>query len=415
MKNYILRLLLFIVVTGGCKDEEKLPLLSERFFQLDSGEHLFRIRIRKGAEWRVEGDTVWCKRERLGGEQGDSLLIRVGVNLVENSREVIWKVSSGNETEEIQIRQDGATEEYLYRLPTVFHILGSSVESLDEELEDRLLYLLEKANAFYRGENRRKIDVNLEFVPVTTTPDGKKLERPGISWEHYHGGEDGGNGYPEINPFDFMDNKNGDIERLWDPNKYINVYIFYYVFEVTASGYAALPYTPQNNALEGLLVDDRYYLMLPDDFVPSVTINRKNIYDTENTPIGRQDVGCAIFIHELGHYFGLRHVFAVNDTTLTDYCDDTPHYDRRVYTAWLTANRDAEWSEKIKRIAEDGTVFISTNIEDYTAGYVDEITPDQRKRIRHVLNYSPMVPGPKIPIKLNPQSKGYKSQLPLIE
>lgn len=414
MKNYILGLLLLIIAIGGCKDEEKLPLLSERFFQVDSGEHLFRIRIRKGAEWRVEGDTLWCKRERLGGEQGDSLLIRVGVNLVENSREVVWKVFSGNETEEIQIRQDGATEEYLYRLPTVFHILGTNDEALDVELEDRLLYLLEKANAFYGGENRRKIDVNLEFVPVTTTPDGKKLERPGISWERYDGGELCFDDL-EIDPYDFMYNKNGDIERLWDPNKYVNVYIFHYPFINPISGLTAYPYTPENNALEGLLADDQYYSVLPDDFVPSVTLNQSFIYEKQQTPIGEQDKGCCAFIHELGHYFGLRHVFAVNDTTLTDYCDDTPHYDHNAYAAWCLNNPFADWYERIKRTADDGSIFISTNIEDYYDGYMDEITPDQRKRMRHVLNYSPMIPGPKIPVKLNPYTKSGKSLPPLLE
>lgn len=395
---------LFIFVSlASCSKNDIISLLSEQSFQLNSDEHILRIGIRANADWKVEGDTVWwCKMEPMRGQQQDSLLIHVDVNLIDNPREVIWKVSDGNETEEIHIRQAAATEEYLYKLPTVFHILSDSAEPTDEELEDRLLYLLKKANDFFAGENRRKIKVKLEFVPIKTTPQkGMLLKRPGIHWEQH-------DYYKDMAPRDFIDNIYGDAYRLWDPNKYINIYIMY--CPPSNYGLTALPFTPENNALEGLLAYDRYYRELPDDFLPCVIINRRHIF---------KESMLYDFIHELGHYFGLHHVFYIkkpnNTGRLTDYCDDTPHYNRTDYNTWCANNPSGSWEEKIQRTANDGTTFISTNIEDYPDGYRDEITSDQYKRIRHVLHYSPMIPGPKIPVKLNLHNKSSKGLRPLAE
>ena len=39
--------------------------------------------------------------------------------------------------------------------------------------------------------------------------------------------------------------------------------------------------------------------------------------------------------------------------------------------------------------------FISYNIMDYAISYSNQFTQNQRERIRHVLSYSPLIPGPK--------------------
>ena len=153
--------------------------------------------------------------------------------------------------------------------------------------------------------------------------------------------------------------------------------------------------------MEGLEKEDRFYYKLPDDFVPCLTLNQGRIYDQQENPA--IDLAFCTLIHELGHCFGLYHAFE------GDFCEDTYEYDREAYENLLWSFRDEPWEKRIKRTALDGTEFISTNFEDYIYGYSDEITPDQCKRIRHVLNYSPMIPGPKIPVKLNVKSKSNKS------
>ena len=50
----------------------------------------------------------------------------------------------------------------------------------------------------------------------------------------------------------------------------------------------------------------------------------------------------------------------------------------------------------VKRDNCSGESFISTNIMDYFIGYKNQFTANQRIRIRHVLNYSPLIPGPKL-------------------
>lgn len=395
-----MKLLLFLcfIILVSCKnDEETFSLLSQQAFELNSGEHLLSIGIHSESEWKVEGDTTWCKFKKIKGEINDTLLIYVSVNLVENARQVTWKVLFPQKTEEIHINQEGTTEEYHYRLPVIFHFLSNNKEvdencesSFNENLEKRCLSLLQEANAFFAGQNRQKIDVNVEFVPVTTTPWGTRLERPGVHWQ-----------YHEFDVFDFIDerkfidNAYGDTEKLWDPTKYINIYIFDLRY---AMGRTALPYTPENNPLPGLLIDDKLYREYPpDDFVPCVTLDCDSILSTN---------GRFLLIHELGHYLGLFHAFSKNETPGDDYCEDTPDYNRAAYDEWERAHHySATFEEKIKRTDRNNNVFISTNIEDYPTTYGDEITPDQRKRIRHVLNYSPMMPGPKIPITLNIKSK----------
>ena len=49
----------------------------------------------------------------------------------------------------------------------------------------------------------------------------------------------------------------------------------------------------------------------------------------------------------------------------------------------------------VKRTGCDGIEFISYNIMDYAISYSNQFTQNQRERIRHVLSYSPLIPGPK--------------------
>lgn len=389
----ILLLFPFLFVLFGCQKDNKIPLLGEQFFEVDCEEQLLRIGIRSGADWQATGDTTWCRATKLTGSEHDTLLIRVAVNLVKSPRETVWRITDGREVGEIQIRQAAASGEYHYRLPTVFHIFSYSDQSSDKELEDRLLYMLEQANKFYAGENRGKIDMKVEFVPAIVTPDEFPLRRPGIHWQYREK-------YQWIRAHEFIYNEYGDAKNLWNPNEYINIYVF--KFFSSGDGVSALPWTPENNALEGLEKEDRFYYEFPDDFIPCVTLNKSNLYDQQENPA--IDLGVCTLIHELGHYLGLYHAFE------DDFCEDTYEYDRDAYEdLWWGPLSKKTWEERIKRTALDGKEFISTNFEDYYDGYYDEITLEQRKRIRHVLNYSPMIPGPKIPVKLNVKSRSNES------
>ncbi|MFA6832963.1 MAG: M43 family zinc metalloprotease, partial [Bacteroidaceae bacterium] len=114
--------------------------------------------------------------------------------------------------------------------------------------------------------------------------------------------------------------------------------------------------------------------------------------------------------HELGHYLGLHHPFSEDEkgnlTTScinSDYCDDTPSYDRAAYEKvlmLLLASQPDSIPIPMKEAAtrescETSKEFVGRNIMDYEVCYSDQFTSDQRTRIRHVLAYSPLIPGPK--------------------
>ena len=132
----------------------------------------------------------------------------------------------------------------------------------------------------------------------------------------------------------------------------------------------------------------------------------------------------ATLAHELGHYLGLFHSFsektvkdkseAADDDDDSDYCDDTPSYNRIAYGKWLT-----EYVSKAQAIKKDTTLSMrelakrtnskdeewqSDNLMDYSICYSMRFTPEQANRIRQVLYYSPLIPGPK---KVRPRTRAW--------
>ncbi len=124
----------------------------------------------------------------------------------------------------------------------------------------------------------------------------------------------------------------------------------------------------------------------------------------------------ATLAHELGHYLGLFHTFsekagkkdkseAADDDDDSDYCEDTPSYNRIAYGKWLTLymeearkiNKDTAFTVKqlAKRTNTKGKEWQADNLMDYSICYSMRFTPDQAYRMRQVLYYSPLIPGPK--------------------
>ena len=100
--------------------------------------------------------------------------------------------------------------------------------------------------------------------------------------------------------------------------------------------------------------------------------------------------------HELGHYLGLFHTFSEDNTCVDDdYCDDTPTYDRKLYDTWYAAAGRVTLAEGAQRMNCSGDKFVSNNVMDYDISYLNYFSPRQRVRVRHVLENSPLIPGPK--------------------
>ena len=227
------------------------------------------------------------------------------------------------------------------------------------------------------------------------------------------------------------DNSRRYTKYVWDPNEYINVMV--YPFDQTKDessitlGISVMPYQgagyPQ---IEGLNNTKRTKLSKSNlKYAHCLCINSKYIYfesnrykgitsESENTENLIYDAN-ATLAHELGHYLGLHHVFAEKDNKPiesyadTDYCTDTKSYNRPAYNTWLSQyienkRQEAEsagkdvivlLSDMISRQNDTGDTWSSINLMDYSMSLNYQFTAQQRERIRQVLYYSPLIPGPK--------------------
>lgn len=297
-------------------------------------------------------------------------------------------------------------------IPVVFHVLyedpTSSVQYPDASV---FAQRVDQLNRFYAATlfpNARSQAVNVKFTLATHDPDGNALAEPGVHAVRYSGAAN-------MSASDFLDNKRTltarDREILWDPNRYVNIWLFGFLVssdanrdESDVTGISYLPYCTSSNPLtmlvtwNGAITEQPYYMH-------GITLNNRYFQPSGTTLLN--DEGMFTLCHEMGHYLGLRHAFsdqigACNDpdNASDDGCSDTPKYDRTAYQRALYANlydgTPMPYDGSIyERQACDGTVFTSTNVMDYFMSRRTNFTPQQKARIEHVLAYSPWIPRSK--------------------
>lgn len=328
----------------------------------------------------------------------------------------------GNENLDTLAINDG----YTYELPVIFHVLYANGDNPTQYIPyQRLGNLLQYVNEIYQGGvYGNSENVNIKFVLATTDENGKKLSHPGVEYVKYTGE------YP-IDEGKFMEDQTGaNVKYIWEPNKYINVMMFN--FKNTSSneitlGISHMPFSVKgDNELEGLgtvttpnVKKDNLgfaYCSAINSLYANTSPNggyyQSDRYTNPNhklTTYTSADVVMTL-AHELGHYLGLYHVFTerrdanddgsvapVDSCADTDYCEDTHSYNRYEYTQYLEyEGKDEKYLDPLlKRHSCEGLEYDSDNIMDYSVGLGFKITPQQKQRIRHVLYYSPLIPGPK--------------------
>lgn len=386
------------------------------FSNLSYEETNIEIELRTGSEWTATSMATWCTVSQGKGTGDARLNIAVEANIGgERSGEV--KIWTPDKLVTISIRQNAmpAEQEYHYKIPVVFHVLYNDQNDSKQYIpQARLAGILKKVNAYYRGETLYNggstgVNMNLEFVLAEKDEKGNTLSDPGVEYVKFDN--------MPLDCEEFMSAKK-NVDLLWDPNRYINIML--YNFDTVDGGNSIilgishLPLSVSgNNYLIGLPPTSYNYLTKENLSYPKcVSINSLYAYE-ETGNDGRYnsfDVNVTL-AHELGHYLGLHHAFDENDDASltdkcidTDYCEDTPSYNRIAYIANLTAMlQEAQQTGKEVSMAEaatrenckTGETFKSYNLMDYEICYSDRFTNDQRHRIRHVLTYSPLTPGPK--------------------
>ena len=313
---------------------------------------------------------------------------------------------------------------YEYELPVIFHVLYKDQSDATQYIPAaRLKNLLQYVNEIYQGGVYGKSEnLHLKFVLAEKDEKGKKLGTPGVEYVKYNGD------YPiDVSAF-MSDNTGANVKYIWDPNQYINVMMFNFKSasskEVTL-GISHMPHTVDNR-VEGLdNVKTQYIAKNQLKYPLCSSINstyaaqasgggyfQSDRYTDDNHTahaLSTADV-VVTMAHELGHYLGLYHAFTeekkdgsfqpADSCGDTDYCKDTPSYNRIDYNNYLETlnfkqNDPSITKKMLSRNSCDGKTFESDNIMDYSLTMGFQITADQKKRIRNVLYYSPLIPGPK--------------------
>ncbi len=222
---------------------------------------------------------------------------------------------------------------------------------------------------------------NVEFVLAKNNPDGAELEKPGFNEFDYPSSFDWG--WAAFNASTLV--KNNASALLWNPKKYLNVWIL-----PSAVFYGGLTtqqpaYTLSDTPLEGLAlqkvtsVDD---VPLTEPESVGLMIGRDEFYSALRDPAPN-------LAYRFGTFYGLFHTYTYWwDPTVTDYCDDTQKFDINQY-------RD------VYKKSPSGILFRAENIMDATyldynveggqnlVSRVNTLTADQVKRIRYVLSNCP--------------------------
>lgn len=386
--KFVLFLSLLVLFSGCQKDEAfDLEILSESAYNLDREPQSFKISVQSNADWQITGENSWCKPEKTFGSGSDVVTVNVEANVTPNIRIATLTIKNADTYKCVQISQAPLSKDYHYKLPVVFHVLYNDVSDREQNIDAQWIYkIIDECNAMY-ADVTKSTDMNLEFVAATHDPNGNPLAEVGINRIHWQSSI-------EMSCSDFMVDESME-KYVWDLENYINIFIYSFT-EPNVLGISYLPYTVSSNALEGLNVGDVFFSDKEMYYPHCISINNQFVY-TKHSVLSKYDITLTL-THELGHYLGLFHVFC-NDgnKNATDYCADTETYNRTAYEDWLVGLTEAPALEELmQRTTSNGTIFTSYNIMDYDFSYLNRFTRNQFDRVRHVLTYSPLVPGPKI-------------------
>lgn len=409
-----IKILLFLplltLLLWGCGDSDSdtadLSISRTSFNDITPETTSVEFTITCNSTWNISSDQSWCVPSVSSGTNNTDLSLVISANTTSESRSANVSIVSRKTIKKFLVTQlpNSALNIEPYDLPVIFHVLYQNPADRNQYIDKgRLAEIINVCNLTYKNKIYQNTssnisqDMNLKFVMAAQDPKGVALEEPGVERIQW-------NALP-MSCEDFMD---GDGQKskeyakmLWDPKSYINIFVYLFDND-NILGIAHLPYALSTYPLEGLNKGD-YYLKNAVEYAHCVSINSRYIYvNNDDDTYYTTDVNNTL-AHELGHYLGLHHAFSeIGDNTDlcddTDYCLDTPTYNMTEYINWLNTIDDFDdytFKQLCTRKNCSGTEFVSRNIMDYAFCYSDQFTRDQFKRIRHVLSYSPLIPGTK--------------------
>ena len=361
------------------------------------------VSVSSKAGWTASTNVNWCSPWKSKGESGEDISLWVSPNITDKERKGTLTVRSNGQVRNITLTQPALTtpiDEYQYRLPIVFHVLYNDAQDETQNVrKGHLATVVERVNDLY-AQNK----LNLKFVMADNDEDGNRLDEPGVMRHEVS--------FSDYDPYEFISGTNTDNRQYarlaQNQKKFLNVFV--YRFKQTEEGHSVMgiscmPIVPAAYPLDSLMATDaaNEYSSVASPW--GCCLNSDYIYEWQEKNQVNSYYIVSTLAHELGHYLGLLHTFSDDECNNDDACDDTHISDYDSYTAYIT-DQLKRWTATGKTLyiedlatrtdCKTGESFLADNVMDYAYCTNEKFSRQQFARMRHVLKYGSLVPGPKL-------------------
>lgn len=271
-----------------------------------------------------------------------------------------------DETEQLISITNGKEPEPV-SIPIIFHIVhfGESIGAGTNLTQNQVTTILKNLNDgfsnLYGSNNPKSVDTRVRFRLASYDINNNPLTEKGINRlnaKAYDTGATKG-GVDIANDKELGPNESWKLkgDTFWNPKLYLNVWIFPAQYGESSAMLARVYESNPLNGLDNVL--DNCICSPNNEFFQACGVNTNAAL--KGTTI----------IHEVGHSFGLMHVFSNDNCRTSDFCPDTYSY--------IFGNPSQACSDNLVSDKRD-------NFMDY-GGAQNTFTYDQRERIYHVLKY----------------------------